>query len=123
MSDESGAQDAYRERVRVLLEDAVRDELHVMSMGEVVRTASGEVIQLPDEVLDHLAWAVAIRLDYAFSFRWDPDWVAPGAPHIWSEDGRNFARCTACLAESGSTESHAAARSWLVEHHSSAHGG
>lgn len=78
---------------------------------------------MPDGVLDQLAWAVATRLDYAFSLRWDPDWVASGEPHVWQEEGGTFARCTACLAESGSTESDAAARSWYVEHEADAHGG
>jgi hypothetical protein len=108
MSDQPGDEAAYEAEVHQLLQDTVRNELE---------TYAGILnLELSAENLDTLAWAVATQVAYGFSFRWDPDWVANGEPHLWDEDGRTFARCTLCLAVSPPQDGESSGRAWHDEH-------
>jgi len=100
----------------------VRDELGVMSASNVVRSPTGEVVRFPEGGLDNLAAAVASRIDYAFAFRWAPQWVGREQPHVWSEADDWYARCTPCLAESGPVPSEQDARAWHDAHTAASHG-
>lgn len=105
---EGASPDAEAELWR-LVEHAVLDELRHAS-------AFYGDLELTDEQLASLAWAVTTRLDYAFNVRWDPDWVKEGEAHTWVEDGQVFARCTRCLAMSPPCADREAAVAWHVEH-------
>ncbi len=122
VTSDSRSDGPYRDAVQELLADAVKDELGVMSVSNVVRSATGEVVQLPQEVLDNLASAVASRIDYAFAFRWEPRWVGRGQPHVWSEADGWYVRCTPCLAVSGPLASEQDAHAWHDAHSTSSHG-
>jgi hypothetical protein len=113
MSD-SRSDDPYAREVQALLADAVRDELAV-SVGI-------QELDLSSDAIDRLAQAIASRIDYAFRFTWDPSWLSTGEPHVWSEDGNVFARCTACLAVSQASSNAGESSAWHDEHRRS-HGG
>lgn len=51
---------------------------------------------LTDEVLDRLASAIAVNVDYGFDVRWAPNWVKPGQPHAWQDEEGAFAECVDC---------------------------
>lgn len=91
-----------------LLRDSIRTELQV--------TNGMASLGLTDEALDELADCVLDGIDQGFDVRWNPKWVANGAPHIWSEGTETFARCTQCLAVSPATSSQDEARGWFAEH-------
>lgn len=103
----------YESQVYELLHDAVRDELRIYA------GVSG--IDLPSEALETFAWAVATRIDYAFSLTWDPDWVSPGEAHVWTENGRIHARCTSCLTVSPPMDSESSVRAWHQRHRTNEH--
>jgi hypothetical protein len=96
-----------------LLYDAIQDELQVYNgIGDY---------GLAEEVIRTLAWAVTSRIDYAFRVKWSPDWVAPGRPHLWENDGGWQARCTECLQESPPLASEHDAVAWFDDHVAESH--
>ena len=115
MLDQPDDDAAHEGEVYGLLEETVRSELAVY--------AGILELDLSAETLDTLAWAVATQVAYGFSLRWDPDWVAAGEPHVWTQDGRTSARCTRCLAISPPLDGEAAARAWHDEHRRTTHDG
>ena len=64
-------EDVHEAETYKLFEGAIRDELEIYGgfLG----------LELSDEDLDTLAWAVASQVAYGFSVKWDPDWVEPGS--------------------------------------------
>ena len=96
-----------------LLYDAVRDELRVYN--------GVEKLGITDEAIRTLAWAVSTRIDYAFSINWSPDWVAPGCPHLWHDEGGWHARCNECLQESPPSASEHDAVTWFDNHVAESH--
>ena len=115
MAADSKSEGEYGERVRALLRDAIQDEIGVAA-------AMMNRVELGEQFIERLAWAVATRLDYAFQFRWNPDWLKPGDIHAWSEDAEWFARCGVCLADSPPSKSNAEAKQWVRGHRLTEHG-
>jgi hypothetical protein len=66
--------------------------------------------------IGRLADAVWSRLDYDFRFIWAPAGVSIGGPHIWSENGQVYARCTVCLQSSPASNEREAAEHWHAAH-------
>lgn len=98
-----------------LLRDSVRAELAVQNgMGR---------LGLTDKVIDRLAEAVAVNVDYAFAVRWSPDWVKVGDLHRWSTDDGFFSRCPECLVDSPPSVSALSADVWIAAHRRTEHGG
>lgn len=73
-------------------------------------------MELPDQVVRNLAWAVAAEIRYAFAVDWDPEWVKPGGAHSWHEDAGWFARCGACLQDSPAFAGQGEAIEWALSH-------
>jgi hypothetical protein len=114
VTSDSRSEDQYGTEVQALLADAVRDELAVDS--------GIDGLDLPQPVLDRLAQGIISRINYGFRFIWDPSWVKNGFPHQWSEGGRFYARCTACLAVSPAAQSNETVLDWYANHAAAAHG-
>lgn len=76
----------------------------------------GSNLGLTSAALEQLAWAVTASIDYAFDVRWSPDWVRPGAPHVWHDGDGWHARCNVCLAESPASTDEDAVRGWFTRH-------
>lgn len=112
VKSDSRSGDDYGREVQALLADAVRDEV-ALAFGI-------QGIEVSDVVRNSVAEAVVSRIDYGFRFRWDPEW-AKGGPHQWAEDGRYYARCTACLAVSPGEGDADAAASWSRHHAQTSH--
>ena len=108
MSSDSRSDNAYGREVQSLLSWAIRDEVAVSS--------GIHGLPLSDEDIGRLTDAVWSRLDYDFRFAWAPAGVPMGGPHIWSENGQTFARCTACLHSSPGSGEREAAEHWHATH-------
>jgi hypothetical protein len=99
------------ERLVTLLEDNVRTELQV--------TNDGFDLGLNDETIERLMQGVTSGVLYAFAVDWSPDWVKAGDVHQWQEEGRFFARCGVCLADSPPSPSAEVAVAWARDHEES----
>lgn len=99
---------AREQRVIELLEDCVRTEIRITSVG------TG--LELDDLVVENLVQGVTSGILFGFSVDWNPDWVGPGDLHRWREESDYFARCPVCLIDCPAQADEAAADEWVHAH-------